>query len=129
MYKATNTKRHQLYLYRIMAIMLFRCLFLATIIFGIYGPSVNDTVLSILFSHDTIYTQGYTERAWLSIRRGMRGSEVKALIGPPLKTLDYAGGLEAWLYSMSPSGSDYWMRAVLLQGGTVVGLDAGFYTD
>jgi hypothetical protein len=93
MYKTTNIKRRRLHLYRIMAIILFSYLFLSTIGFGINGNSVNVTVLSIVFGHDTIYTQGYTESAWLNIRRGMRGPEVKALIGPPLNTLDYAGGL------------------------------------
>jgi hypothetical protein len=129
MYKATNIKRRRLHVYRIMTLTLFSCLFLLTINFGINGPSVNDTVLSLIFRHDTIYTQEYTERAWLNIRRGMRGSEVKALIGPPFNTLDYNGGLEAWHYSRSPSGSDYWKRVVLLRSGIVVGLDAGFYDD
>jgi hypothetical protein len=129
MHENANTTRRRLHLYRIIVIVLLIILFLLTIGFGINGPSMNDTVLSIMFSHDTIYTNGYTERAWLNIRSGMQGSEVRALLGPPFKTLDYPGGLEAWLYTKSPSGSDYWKRVVLLRDGIVMGLDGGFYDD
>jgi hypothetical protein len=129
MYSVTRVKRRRLYLYHIMAIVLVSCLILSAIRFAINGPSVNDLVRSIMFGHDTMYERWCSEHAWLNVRRGMRGSEVEALLGPSFKTLEYSGGLEAWLYSMSPRGSDYWKRAVLLRGGIVVDLDGGFYDD
>ena len=63
-------------------------------------------------SFDTQYAAGYSEEAFQSIRGGDTREEVLERLGEPLRV--YGVNDEVLSYSMSPSGSNYLMRDIVL---------------
>ena len=91
-------------------------------------PSLVDIVLSRAASLDTAFPVGYSDLKWLSLRHGMTGSEVEAVLGRPFVKHEWAGG-EVWRYSRSPADTHYWKRDIHFRGGVVVGFDSELYFD
>ena len=93
------------------------------------GLALVDHAYALIFEHDTVYADGYTEAGWDRLSRGMSGGQVERELGPPLKILPYSRGLEVWWYSESPGDTNYWRRSVHLRDGAVEGLDDRFHVD
>ena len=115
---------------RLLVTVALLCLF-TTVCLVLLAPGDPwcDVIVSHVFGHDTRYTAGYSEGKWRRLRAGMTTSEVETRIGPPLRKLQYDGHQQVWWYSESPSGSDYWKRAVSFRSGYAEQFIGGFYLD
>jgi outer membrane protein assembly factor BamE (lipoprotein component of BamABCDE complex) len=88
--------------------------------------------------NDTVYSKGYSERSFKSLRVGMTIEQVEAAIGPPLHRYSnsspgfsgYPPGEERWDYSESRSGnSTYYMRIIDFKNRRVSGIHASFFYE
>lgn len=108
----------------------------------------GDLLRASLLGHDTVFSQGYSEREFKDIKAGMTHEEVSAVLGQPLDRRDvppkHAGFLvrgvpqnrvdEIWWYSRSRAGdnrtragNNFWRRAVFFDQGRVCGKYDDFY--
>jgi hypothetical protein len=117
--------------------------------FGIFLLVDNDPVdlllaaISRLGGDFTVYSNGYSESRFRSVRRGMAVHDVAEIMGPPLEMGKWQvpGGRgpitpeegvldDIWFYSRAgqPMGN-YWRREVWFRNGTVYRTEGGFYVD
>jgi hypothetical protein len=105
--------------------------FVASVLFQVTTLDGWQGVFLPLFSEDseTVYAPGYSYIAFRKVRIGMRDSEVRELIGEPLKVVAKPAG-DVWVYSDSATSRSYRMREVLFdQRGRVVEVMAEFVFD
>jgi hypothetical protein len=83
----------------------------------------------------TVYTIGYKEFKFRSLRVGMTVSQVEDIMGPPLARSEWAripGNPEGdvWSYTRpyKPHG-DYWTRGVFFRDGIISYIQSEYYTD
>jgi hypothetical protein len=90
-----------------------------------------DPLLSLILGHETIYSEGFNEEGFRSIRVGMTPGEVVRLIGQPLgRNSVIEPGRVVWYYSTPVSGtSNYWDRHVVFAGDVVTEAKGRFYID
>jgi len=80
------------------------------------------------FTFDTEYAPGYSEEAFRVVEIGDSKEEILNLLGQPLRV--YGLDREVQSYSMSPSGSNYLMRDIVLDSeGRVVEIRSQVYWD
>jgi hypothetical protein len=84
---------------------------------------------SLGFEEDTEYAPGYSDSAFRKIHKGMSRTEVLAILGPPLRTVDQGAGRESLAYSRSPRDKSYRERVVILENGKVFRIIQQFYVD
>lgn len=89
-----------------------------------------------LAGHSTVYSKGYSESAFLSMRIGMTPRQVEDLLGPPLSQsvwyVNIIGGPVEPVWSYSRPGKrfgDYWLRQVYFKDGIVHHIDRTYYID
>jgi SmpA / OmlA family len=90
------------------------------------------TMSNYLYGYGTVYSPGYSESRFNSIRKGMTRQQVETIMGPPLtKTIaEYQGGDEMWAFSDQPSiTSNYWQRWVIFNKGQVSIIVKDFWID
>jgi hypothetical protein len=89
---------------------------------GVFFPLFSE-------SSETVYAPSYSCFAFRRIRIGMTVTEVKGLIGEPLKIVARPTG-DVWVYSESPVSRSYRMREVMFDsGGRVAEVVAEFVFD
>jgi hypothetical protein len=89
---------------------------------GVFLPLLSE-------DSQTVYALKYSYVAFRRVRVGMSVSEVKGLIGEPLKVVARPAG-DVWVYSDSPTSRSYRMRKVLFdQRGRVIEVVAEFVFD
>jgi hypothetical protein len=88
-----------------------------------------------LFGFGTIYSEGYIERRFLTLRVGMVRGEVEAIMGRPLRVVPWDQPMgprdeEMWFYSDQPNGlANFHRRWVLFERGRVVVVINDFWVD
>jgi hypothetical protein len=81
-----------------------------------------------LFTFDTEYAPGYSEEAFRAVEIGDSREEVLCLLGQPLRVYGLNGDVLS--YSISPSGSNYLVRAIVLDSeGRVMEIRSQIYWD
>jgi hypothetical protein len=89
---------------------------------GVFLPLFSE-------SSETVYAPSYSYFAFRRIRIGMTVTEVKGLIGEPLKIVARPTG-DVWVYSDSPVSRSYRMREVMFDSrGRVADVVAEFVFD
>jgi len=87
-------------------------------------------VFIFFFTFDTEYAPGYSEEAFRIVQIGDSKEEILSLLGQPLRVYDPGLDREVLSYSMSPSGSNYLMRDIVLDSeGRVVEIRSQVYWD
>ena len=81
------------------------------------------------FGDGTVYSPQFTESGFKSLRVGMSQEEVEAIMGPPLKKVDWHGSIYSvavgdknWWYSDSRGDGNFWRRWVIFGKGKVVAI-------
>ena len=93
-------------------------------------PSIHEAIYNLIEPEETIYTAGYDEQKFESIKTGMTADQVNKLMGEPLKRIDVDGHRVIWLYSkQGPHDTNYKIRNVWLQENKVVRIDRSFFVD
>jgi hypothetical protein len=85
-----------------------------------------------LNGYGTVYSSGYSEGRFNSLRRGMTRLQVETIMGPPLKRTiaEYQGGDEMWAFSDQPTiTSNYWQRWVIFNKGKASVIVKDFWLD
>ena len=78
----------------------------------------------------TLYSMNYHQKSFESISIGMGVSEVKRIIGDPLKvTSDENTKTEYHFYSQSKNDSNYFEKKLVMQNGKVVEKIDALYHD
>jgi hypothetical protein len=83
----------------------------------------------------TVYSEWFSEGRFNTIRVGMTGGEVEALVGPPFGKVPWGSppnpqDTEMWFYSKHPNDTaNYWRRWVLFEKGKVVSIISDFWFD
>lgn len=78
---------------------------------------------------DTEYARAYSEQKFIALEVGATEAEVLRELGEPLWRTDYPPAPRTWVYSQSPSRSNYRVRAVHFIDGKVSEKAAYFYGD
>jgi len=78
---------------------------------------------------DTAYAPGFSEAAFARVRRGMRESDVVALVGQPYRSWTGDPGVSYAQYSWSPGSHSYWQRKLVYRDGAVTRIDESFWFD
>ena len=98
-----------------------------------FGARTSDPLggmLAAVLSHDTVYSEGYSDACWNRVRVGMSKAEVRKLIGPPLLTYTTDAGEEAWQYTKQNDTTANWhMRILTWQRGLVFTKRTEFLVD
>jgi hypothetical protein len=87
------------------------------------------------FGFGTVYSERFSEGRFNTIRVGMTGGEVEALVGPPFGKVPWGSppnpqDTEMWFYSKRPNDtSNYWRRWVVLEKCKVVSVTSDFWVD
>jgi hypothetical protein len=88
-----------------------------------------------VFGYSTFYSAGYSESRFLTLRVGMSGEEVEAIVGQPLRKVPWNQDMgphdeEMWQYSDRPDYTgNYWRRWVYFENGKVVEVINDFWLD
>jgi hypothetical protein len=84
----------------------------------------------------TLYSVRYSESGFQSLRVGMTGEEVEAIMGPPRRKVPWSGyaypvvgGDENWWYSEPDSDGDYWRKWVVFRSGKILTILNQWYID
>jgi hypothetical protein len=105
-------------------------------VFG-FSPVIGSVLVTLaflvfmfFFTFDTEYAPGYSEEAFRVVQIGDSKEEILSLLGQPLRVYDLGIHREVLSYSMSPSGSNYLMRDIVLDSeGRVVEIRSQVYWD
>jgi len=91
----------------------------------------GQVLLPLLYSHDTHYAPRYDEQVFRNLTIGMRQTDVRALLGEPLRKYQLADGRSIWHYSEhGPKSQDYLVRLVeFTPEGRLTRKTAEFYVD
>jgi outer membrane protein assembly factor BamE (lipoprotein component of BamABCDE complex) len=94
--------------------------------------SPDQLFLSLLLGESTVYSKGYSEQQFRTLRVGMTAAQVEAIMGPPLwKGTHPAFGLPyTWFYTTHEDvTANYKRRWVAFQNGRVVQIINDFWID
>ena len=87
-------------------------------------------IFVFFFTFDTEYAPGYSEEMFRAVKVGDSKEEILSLLGQPLRVYDLGTDREVLGYSISPSGSNYLMRDIVLDSeGRVVEIRSQAYWD
>lgn len=78
---------------------------------------------------DTVYSKGYSEAKFQSLRVGMTPGQVEAVVGPPLRKIPSKAAFETWWYSESPSSNDFRRRHLTFEQGRIRRIVSDFWVD
>jgi len=88
------------------------------------------------FGYGTVFSPQFSESGFNRLRVGMSEEDVEAIMGPPLKKVNWsgatypvAGGDENWMYSEPCDSGSYWRRWVVFGNGKVVAIVQIWYDD
>ena len=87
---------------------------------------------SLAAVEDTVYSSGYSEKSFATLRVGMTERQVSALLGEPLElytVTDDGVPLLGWKYSRCANDHSYRVRCVLFREGRVDRIIHHFYLD
>jgi hypothetical protein len=122
-----RTSRQRLTVWRLMVIVA---------VVGIHLAFLRLILMSDpFFGFGTVYSERFSEGRFNTIRVGMTGEEVEALVGPPLGKVPWSSppnpqDTEMWFYSKRPNDtSNYWRRWVVFEKGKVVTVTSDFWFD
>ena len=94
---------------------------------------IHGTIASLVHGHDTQYAETYSSSAFMQVHSGMSTQEVVDILGEPLHrfsvTQTPAGPkVTCWQYTLNrdPTNSNFRMRALLFEKGTVTRKEAQF---
>lgn len=94
---------------------------------------VQDLVLDLLLTDDTLYAPGYTDEQFNAIEVGMTEAEVLRRLGPPLDEPYHPQAAEdrdtGMRWTRSAHDSNYKCRVVIFRDGRVSEKHAEFYID
>jgi hypothetical protein len=95
-----------------------------------HPDGLDGMAWSVFLGEDTRFASDYSALGFARIRQGMDHTAVRRLVGNPLQVrIDELGG-ESWLYTDSPSGSNFRVRTVTFDAnGIVASRYAEFYVD
>jgi hypothetical protein len=102
--------------------------------------------ISALDGHSTVYSEGYSESKFRSLRLGMTARQVEDIVGPALErghwmdsrdtgagqpTTPGEGNLsDLWYYTRAGKArGNYWRREVWFRDGVVYRTDSTYYLD
>ncbi len=91
-----------------------------------YGGLLSLYGLSVLFARDTAFAPGFSEEKFEQVRKGMRRTEVEALIGTGHWTSPDRSVVG---YSYSPTGTHFDQRKVVYRDDRVIDVVAEVYFD
>jgi hypothetical protein len=78
----------------------------------------------------TIYSKGYDETKFRSLRAGMSAREIESIMGSPLKKVPMTGDYELWYYSDQVNAlSSYWRRWVYVRHGKAMEVVNVYWVD
>ena len=77
----------------------------------------------------TIYSAGYSEGRFQTLRVGMSPEQVEAAIGPPLAKAPCGNDTVNWMFSAGAGGPFYWRRWVIFEGGKVTVIVGDFFDN
>ncbi len=91
-------------------------------------------VVFILASSDTVYSPGYSERAFKGLRIGTPVGEVEAAMGPPLSKglwyYDVRPDREMWIYSKEGHvGAIFFRRVLFFKDGRLDHVDSELFYE
>jgi hypothetical protein len=99
-----------------------------TMAFVMSIPANLERLVQVL-SDTTVYSRGFTEAGFRSIRIGMSRRDLVQVMGEPLAARMCTDGL-ILEYSRSSCDSDYYIRRVVVdRDGRVVRVEASWYWD
>ena len=93
-----------------------------------YAAFVTLVIFPEFNSTDTVYSKGYSESNFQSLRVGMTPDQVEGLMGRPLKKITMES-FHVWWYSESPGSNDFQRRHVVFREGRVCDIINDFYVD
>ena len=92
---------------------------------GFDGLSVPLTL-----GEDTVYADGYSAERWDRVAVGMTRSEVRTLLGEPLRSFGSDSGSISWeRWTYSPGDTHYRIRVVSYRDDRVLEKHGSFYYD
>lgn len=83
----------------------------------------------LLLTDDTKYSENYTGRKFLKVKKGMTKQEVINILGDPLAEWESEENIERLEYSESPKDTHYRIRQVYLKNNIVTERISYFYVD
>ena len=88
---------------------------LSVVLVGIAQCTARERLISLYFGEETVYTEGYSESRFRSIRPGMATADVLSVMGPPLRRARWGGYPQVWFYSDQKTITDnFWRRWVIV---------------
>ena len=106
-------------------------LLIAGAAFVYFSEELRESLLSWLYSEETVFAAGYSPSGWNGVKVGDRRERVVAALGEPLEKREGADGRIRYFYStQGPSDSNYRMRILVVdREGVVREKKMGFYLD
>ncbi len=91
---------------------------------------IRGLVETAWLGNPTVYSNGFAENKFRSIKVGMTAAEVAAVLGPPLKREPFGGFPLVWYYSDQKTAVDnFWRRWIAFENGRVSEVISDFWVD